>query len=219
MAKRKIETTNAKNILLAAACVVRQHGWVSKGDARATGAEATADIVRDTPTAELKPNRTDVGVVKRALAWVATLAEVAELDPKSYEGKLYLALFEDKKPVDVIATSAISLVVSAIGVFTKREQAQKKAAKVAKTAGPHVGAAGERLEFDATCTEKRYLRRWDSFVYTFVDANGSHFGVFSRSETLAKEGTKVRLRGTVKDHRTFNGIPSTSLNRAKILSA
>jgi hypothetical protein len=199
------------------AYTVRKHGWVSKGDARINPAlTPTVEQMNRLLPDNCKPTRTDKETVKACKAWVKTLATSVS----DYEIKLYDVFFlgDDGGP-RLIEERHVAMAASAVGVFVKRAEQAKKNAKIAKKAGPHVGSVGERIQdVPVTLAEQRYNPRWDCYLHVFLDVKGSRLTWFTNTEK-GKVGDRLLLRGTVKSHDVYGGIPSTKLNRCKVVPA
>lgn len=89
----------------------------------------------------------------------------------------------------------------------------------------HIGNIGDRLDLEVTFV-KRFTyevasyRGWGTdymAINTFIDNDGNYFIWKSTSAYFnADERSKVRLRGTVKEHSDYKGIKQTVLQRCKV---
>lgn len=94
-------------------------------------------------------------------------------------------------------------------------------------ASQHVGEVGKRIAFSATCTghttydRKRFgqpLLKETVHVTVMKDGDGNLFVVFSPAFS-AVVGDTFTVRGTVSEHREFNGEKQTVLKRAAKIGA
>ena len=82
----------------------------------------------------------------------------------------------------------------------------------------YVGKVGDKMELQATYL---YCGWYDTmygttYVYTFEDADSNRF-VWKTSTSLGiSEGTKVNLKGTLKEHSEYNEIRQNVLTRCKV---
>lgn len=212
MAKRSQPTTDLMSILIETSAIVRKHGWTSKGAARRGEARATIDVLMAArETGEVKTTRTDTGNVKRALAWVAGLADSGS----DYERKLHDLLFdEDGARREEINESAAGFAASAVGVYLGREAEVK--ANADKAAGSdYIGTVGERLTIEATLSDVRYSPRWDCYLNEWTTADGNVVTWFTRNDQ-GEPGDLHKITGKVKRHSEFKGVRVTGLNRCKV---
>lgn len=227
--KNNTPMINTMDLLLATSFIVRKHGWMSKSKARYNDELATIDLVLDAGDAA-KPTRTDKKNVQEALAWVSTL----DGSSSDYEQKLFDLLYFGSNDLNLEAANldrladgeplilspeiperAAGMAASAVGVHMQRAQRAKDNAKLAKKAGPFVGTKGQRITFEATLEELKYLDRFGCYLHVFVDGNGSRLS-WMTGDQRAEVGDAVKVTGTVKDHRTYQGIKSTSINRCRV---
>lgn len=83
------------------------------------------------------------------------------------------------------------------------------------------GSIGERLELDITVVKALAVESQygNSMCYTMKDANENEYVWFTSSvKTQLKEGETCRIRGTVKQHKTYRNVNQTYLSRcAKVV--
>ena len=89
----------------------------------------------------------------------------------------------------------------------------------------YVGNVGDRLDLEVTFI-KRFTYEIPSFrglgtdymaINTFKDDEGNCFiWKSTRAYFNVAEGSKVRLRGTVKEHSEYKGTKQTMLQRCKV---
>jgi hypothetical protein len=198
--------------------VIERYGWRSRAAARDSfqGPPATADTALD----HLHDNE-DVDDhhrewAKAALDWARD--ELANGDDLSeYDYNL------------VIAASQQATDERKIGLVASLPQAHQRYILEQRLAdesnSTHQGEVGERLELTLTVT-KRLDIEIDAYhgrggevlkVHVMQDGNGNVYVWKTTSKKLAEHET-YRLRGTVKSHDDYKGIPQTTLTRcAKIV--
>jgi len=82
----------------------------------------------------------------------------------------------------------------------------------------HVGEVGERLEVEVTVersTGYEGFYGWVS-ICTFRDAAGN--AIVSKGRFEADQGQSLTIRGTIKEHSTYNGERQTIVNRVTELN-
>lgn len=93
-----------------------------------------------------------------------------------------------------------------------------------KTVSQYVGSAGDKVEMTVTYLGSPH---WTShmgwmtktmYAHNFKDANGNKMVWMTEAfpDALVEDGKMVLLKGTVKDHREYNGEKQTLLTRCKI---
>tara|TARA_R110000744_G_scaffold227047_1_gene345327 strand:- start:648 stop:1322 length:675 start_codon:yes stop_codon:yes gene_type:complete len=83
-------------------------------------------------------------------------------------------------------------------------------------ASTHIGKVKERLEMDVTVLRTFLSHNYNCYFITAKTSTGSV--VFFASSTIhPKVGTELKIKGTVKGHRTDDaGLDTTQLNRVKV---
>lgn len=225
--------------LLAQVCAVcDKHGWVSRTKAREsgdefTGVDATVDIAaRDLPVVlgyerakkdkygkdlTIRPTDAHAREAEAALAWARTQGEnwvgkPGYPSPSEYRTNLYYACLRDMTDKDA------GLVASLISVY-RREQEKAREEKVSRetTVLSHIGTVGKREVFTLTIMG---IRDIDSdygctHLHRMQDAAGNKAVWFSSTKRLA-EGQTYILKGTVKEHGDYKGIPQTVITRCDV---
>ena len=91
-------------------------------------------------------------------------------------------------------------------------------AKLPDNSGKHLGRVGDKIELDATFKRIRWYdtKFGTTWVYTFEDDEGNCL-VWKTSASIGpKEGDRVHIKATVKDHDEYNDVKQTILTRCKI---
>lgn len=108
--------------------------------------------------------------------------------------------------------------------ITKIEKAEK-ALKAKESTSQHVGEVGEKLDIIVTYT---HTASWENEyggwlnhasvtnLHSFKDVQGNVYVWKTGLYIEADYGTKVHLRGSVKEHSEYNGIKQTVLTRCKV---
>ena len=88
-----------------------------------------------------------------------------------------------------------------------------------------VGSVGERIEVDATfwneftfTHENFYGMQETSYIYIFKDSNGNQMKWSTSAVVPFGIGTRLHLKGTVKEHSEYKGIKQTILTRCKVMA-
>lgn len=204
--------------------VIREDGWVSRGAAYADARlQASADVAASALAARQNPyvsstdrppapNDEDVETATSALEWARALPVDAGND---YLDNLAVACRSHLTTWDLtgIVASAIVAYRRAIG-HTHRQEAREEQ----KATSTHVGEKGERLELELDVVFTRVCAGYygDSQLTKMVDADGNVFVWFASGQHWPDEGTRISLRGTVKDHDEYQGVAQTILSRCHI---
>ena len=99
---------------------------------------------------------------------------------------------------------------------TIRETLEAKLPK--KPGSEHIGTVGDKVNMELTLTRTRYFdtQFGTTWVYTFEDEAGNVL-VWKTANYLEQEdGSKLRVKGTIKAHDEYNGVKQTVLTRCKI---
>ena len=102
----------------------------------------------------------------------------------------------------------------------------KQAAAAADSTSEWVGAVGDKIQMELTLkrTTNFDTQYGTTYVHTFEDSEGNLFVWKSSTVDLFDygnqkyydAGTKFNVRGTIKDHSSYNGIKQTLITRCKI---
>lgn len=109
-----------------------------------------------------------------------------------------------------------------------KELIQSKLPKVEKVVSEYVGSIGDRIELEVTLekvrsysvTSKSYYGGWETVnkvIYVFRDTAGNILVWNTTSYGVdLNEGDKAILRGTVAEHKEYEGDKQTSLKRCSV---
>lgn len=115
------------------------------------------------------------------------------------------------------------LLVSAPQAYARHQERtliREKAAKVGENS-THYGEVKKRYELEVTVAGLRYIHGdyGTTTLYTLLDGEGNVFKWFASDDKLGEdEGTRFRIKGTVKKHDEFNGTKQTVLTRCTVLA-
>lgn len=211
-------------VLPIACAVIRQHAYVSGGkerEAAITGDNSVVstrrrvDSVLNNPKADLTgkyaPTDADEALAAESLTWVRE--ELAALTTLSdYYSNLVVAAsaehFNEKH---------LGLIVSVPSAYEREVGKRRELARKATTSR-HVGAEGERVDFDLVLRKTR-TNPSDFGVSTlceFEDADGNIIKWWkSGPDAPCELDQRILLKGTIKGHGHYKGVPETTINRCK----
>jgi len=200
------------------AICIRRLGWSSRG--KTEEGFATADIAwailtdfRSKYIAELVEKNNifaeerDVELAKNALEWARKLD-----GGNDYLYNLGVACRQEH-----VNWKTTGIVASAIAAYQHHCEKQEKQERKSLS---HVGEIGKRMDFEVTVKRIRYFDS-DWGVRTmalFEDKSGNHIVWWASCELNLEEGDTILLKGTVKKHDDYKGIPQTVVQRCKILN-
>lgn len=212
--------------------VIETHGWVSAstaGDRMATkdlvgeaiaGRGRDAEALRASISGKLDEGRRMAPVIVKELSRAFTDAT------SGYEANLAAIL----RSGQVHRRKHLGLAVSAVTAWNRQQehQAAEQARAVARAQAAdraaqqrHVGTVGEPITMTGTVTMVRNIDgyRWNSprQVLLVVDCGEAVAKMITTASWAyqIKPGQQLSVRGTVKAHDVFNGVPQTVLKRPK----
>lgn len=107
-------------------------------------------------------------------------------------------------------------------------EAQHKAmqeAWEAKRRGHYYGEIGKKVEIEVTFTGYSSFETnfGTMIIYRFDTDDGAHLiwktgTILGGYETVIDEGDRIKIRATIKEHKEYNGIEQTELQRVKLLA-
>lgn len=197
--------------------VIRDHGWVSKAEAKDKGIISTATRVQDNynppdnfPFTFSIVTNDDIEKAKLICEWVEDLSD------NECEKSDYLHNIRAIVRSGMVGIRTIGFAVSIIAAYDKANSKPKLKSKLISS---HIGKIKMRDEFVLTLsrlfegesTYGHYVK------YIFHDDHGNVF-VWMTSNQSLDLNNKYCIRGTIKDHTEFNGVKQTVLTRCEILS-
>ena len=202
---------NTLEFLAQVSAEIRSTGKIVSGkDAAATGTLSTGQSAKEAlQDGETSFDETDMETATNALAWI-----------RSYEG-------ENKFTLDVAKTVAMDdmlfrnadLAAWVIKLYNEKDttNADLSAYKDAV----FYGEVGGEAQFKGTVISNFVLkggRFGDATYVTFADNNRPHVFLWKTSGDRAKDltvGLKVRVEGTVKEHKAYKSVNQTRIIRPK----
>lgn len=93
--------------------------------------------------------------------------------------------------------------------------------KATNSTSEYVGEIGDKIEVEVTLS---FYTGWESnfgynnvtYLYTFKDEQGNVYTWKTGSYLNKDKGSKLTLKGTIKDHSEYKGVKQTVLTRCKI---
>jgi hypothetical protein len=210
------------------ACQMREHGWLSRGQAYERGiGGATADCAQSAYWSAkpiLSPKTEDGARAGKALQWARALTD-ADVATSDYLYNLRAVCTDDDiRPKR--GGLAASVIVAAERAFEKAAEA----ARQATNSNLHIGAVKERLTLELTLRGTREIdgHYGVSTLHRFEDAAGNAFIWFASNpyiipatdsrgdKHIIKVGETHTLSGTVKGHDDYKGRNQTKLTRVTV---
>jgi hypothetical protein len=207
------------------ACQMREHGWLSRGQAYERGiGGATADCAQSAYWSALpilSPKTEDGARAGKALQWARALTDADVATSDYLYNRRAVCTDDDIRPKR--GGLAASVIVAAERAF---EKAAQKAADDTKS-NLHIGSVKERLTLALTLVFTREISGYYgvSTLHKFEDALGNLFVWFASNPEIVPEGTDKRavkigetltLAGTVKGHDDYKGRNQTKLTRVSV---
>lgn len=218
----KQEYVDTEAYLAHVSAMIEEYGWRSRKSARESfdGPQSTADEALENMF--LDPRRGGTEVVEHnveearsALTWARDELPNGD-DLNDYEYNLVIAAAQQATSVRRVGLIA-SLIVAWKGSQTRREEAEASTSR-------HQGEVKERLDLTLTVTRRLDIEI-EAFngrgtevlkIHVMRDDDGNVYVWKTTSQKLG-EGESFKVRGTVKAHEDYNGIPQTTLTRCKVV--
>ena len=214
---RDLEST-----LALANAVVRQHGYVSgakeREDAMAGGhlssTRRRVEQVMDDRKGDLRvkyaPTEADRALVAKVVSWVRN--DLAVLPVLSdYQSNLVTVAGADS-----FNEKHLGIVVSAPSSYSREMDLIRERERQALVTH-HVGVVGERVDFDLTLRKAIPLEGEYglSTICIFEDASGNTVKWKASGSGPCDPGEHICLKGTIKEHALYKGVPQTIITRCK----
>jgi len=195
--------------------VINNFGWVSKGKAYETMTSSTADQVsslmfdNNSYVNEVigkigKPGEKEYKEAREAIEWASQINPETNND---YLFNLYVACSEK-----AFEWKDMGLVASLIATY-RREMGKVQERKAAQESN-YFGEIKKRSDYMLKLTK---VRGFDgnygmSYMHQFIDNNGN-IAIWWTSTNDLDTDTWYEVKGTVKEHKDYNGIKQTVLTR------
>jgi hypothetical protein len=196
------------------ACI-RDHGWLSKSEARNSGGVATATWVLENFNPPYNQGfkfsvitDDDKDKAHKAVEWVENLSD-EECEFSDYLHNIRAIARSGMVGLRTMGYAA-SIIVAYDKALAKRQP---------KLISSHVGVVKMREEFDLTLKNiYNGQSDWGAYTrYTFLDDRGNIFVWTSSAEQDLEVNKKYTIRGTVKAHSEFKGEKRTEINRCEVV--
>lgn len=215
-------------LAMTSACI-RAGGWISRGKARESTLDATADDVLRRYAGPPKDS-------KERAAWEkwAALREVNDEDRADAEAAVEWAAAIDiaadntsdyMRNIGAVAKAGygvektIGLACSILPVFRReRDKLAREAARAEESTSRHVGEVGSREVFTLTLDKHMSFEGFYgvTHLYLFSDADGNKFKWKASRGQGFDEGKTYSGKATVKAHDDYKGIAQTVITRASL---
>lgn len=207
--------------------VSRKHGYVSgakEHEAMQTGdhnvvstRRRVSAILNDRKgefTGKYPVTDEEVALAGKVIAWAR---EELGVQPKlnDYQSNLVTVTGTDS-----FNEKHLGIVASAPSAYAREMDIRYEREHKAKTSH-HVGVVGERADFDLTL-RKAIPLDGDfglSTICVFEDATGNTVKWKASGEAPCEQGERILLKGTIKSHDNYKGVPQTVLTRCKRITA
>jgi hypothetical protein len=200
---------------------------ISRGKARDSGDQATADItleVLEPPgsvgpqarrqwealVAKFAPNDDDKQMAEAALEYAReTLSDNPDRD--DYEHNLYVALTQP-----VIGRRLAGITASVIPYYLR--SVQRKVERESAGESHWIGEVGERLDLIVKPLMVKPIETQFgmSYLHKFVTPDGALLTWFASSNPEVKIGEEYQITGTIKKHDDYKGVKQTVITRVTV---
>lgn len=197
-------------VLEYAAANIRLNGYVSKAKQQETGYMTTGDTVmlniqKAIGFDKLEPNDTDKEWAEKTIQFFRGQEDFGN----DYMDNLRVIMKQD-----IIKKQHVNLIASAV-ITAQRQLAPKPKIKESN----FVGEVKTRLRGLELMLEKiiylGYSSFGESYLHLMKDSDGNVFSWITGKKLQKAEGELIRVDGTVKQHKLYNGVKQTVLTRAK----
>lgn len=205
------------NFLAQTSAVIRDHGWLSKGEAFNTGAKSTAVRVLDNFNPPYNDfyfklsEVTDISLqhAKEAIEWVESLSdEVCELSD-------YLHNIRAIARAGMVEIRTAGFAASMLSAYDR-----DKAKHQVKPISCHVGIVKVREEFNLTLKNHfTGISQYGEYHrYIFNDDSGNIMIWKASSPADLEDGKRYKIRGTVKEHSEYKNVKQTIITRCEVVT-
>jgi hypothetical protein len=200
--------------------VIAHVGWKSRTTANEFGGQATADValfhLHPPPRTKREdlmfshPTEASIQTAKLAIAWCE------ELSDQEVEDSDYLHNIRIIARRGVVGWKQYGFAASIVSAYLRHVGELKRKERYQQKPSHHVGTVGERRIFKLLVGKCLTMDGMygTSTLHLMEDADGNRFTWSSTSGCLG-EGKEVVIRGTIKKHGEYKGIPQTQLTRCE----
>lgn len=205
-------------LVAAAVMQIRERGFVSRTRAEETGDLATAEIVGEMARSALMVSKGMKAFVSEDVARAdAVIAWARQVLPLQAELNEFETMIVHHARFDMVGLKRGAGVMTAAVTAYDRHEESAVTGESMKALG-YAGDPGDQLEMEVV--RKRSFSsdtRWGlMWKHIFCDLEGRYI-VWKTGKAL--EGNKVVLKGRVKEHGEYRGIPQTVVTRCSIRPA
>lgn len=207
-----------------AAQIVITEGWVPRSKAEDWGKAATADLTitgieksRKDGGSKYLPSEDAITLATKALEWAPSWLE---REKNRNEVSDYVWNMSVVLATPYVKARSVGLAVSILGAFQRDQEMQlKRQRERENTTSVHVGTVGKRQEF-RNLTVKAFRTIESMYgvttIITYTDPDGNIIKWFASGYHEVTPGDTVSLVASVKSHGEWNGVPETTITRAKV---
>lgn len=214
-----------RRFLEVTALSIRLNGWLSRGQAHAMwiGGASTADrvlgylnlrkdAVRQGWEKE-SPSPEDEALGLAAAEWMKALSDEAHGWGNGHE---YLDKMAQIGSLGVVNEKLAGFAASAINAYLKDRA--KELARQAEANSAYFGSIKEKVNFEAVLLNERVIDgfRGPTHLYRFQTTEGNIAVWFSSNDLKLTIGSTYAVKGTVVDHKEYDGVKQTVVNRCKL---
>ena len=202
---------------------IDEHGWVSRGAAyKSDDKTATADCALEADLGDLSAD--NLNDAEDAILWASLKA--ADFDNlNDYEAKAVASVLTVNPRSrtwelrDSINPRSIGYAASIVTVARREKARAASAAKFASLKGGYLGNVGEKFATtNATLIEVKHMARWDCHLHKFATDTGNILTWMTKRRVGDVNDRLLRLSGTVKGHRVWDGNEETQITRCKYIT-
>lgn len=204
-------------LLEVTAAIIREFGWISKGDATENMLESTTHTVSsflfgNTPEDQklresISVETQDIDLVKAMMIWVDD--QEANSD--------YMINVKKIGGARMVGLGSFGIACSIVGIYIA---AMKKLKKTIVFTDEYVGEIKTRQDMTLTVLFKKYIDGvyGTTTMHKFIDDSGRMVIWFASGFTDLEEGTTYVVKATIKKHDTYNNVKQTIVNRVTVIS-
>jgi hypothetical protein len=218
------KTLSLAEFLSHTACMIREHGWLSRAAARDNYGCSTADAAienmvppppntkafRDWEASRINVLKADVEAATASIAWAEKFNDAAASEFESNLGVL--------ASVDRIEYRDLGLAAAIVFCYQRAADELRRQARQAQSPSEYVGEIKKRISMVLTVTDKREMppTEWgSSTLVSFEDDDGNAVKWFaSGSSCWACIGQTYHVKATPTRHSMYRGEKQTTVNRA-----